>query len=269
MTFAGNFRRAAQYVRHLPLVKNSNFLWNFIRPLYKSVLNVTATRGVQVTVGGTTVFVDPAFATTSFETIEAASYAIVKQILKPGDVFFDVGAAIGCYTMVASSCIGPTGKILAFEPDPEARVFLRRHLDWNGIAERVTIREVCCSKESGERELYVSPKDVGGQASLFPQPGFEKIVVVSTSLDEEWIRDGLRPALVKIDVEGAEWDVLQGAQRLLEEVRPTLLLSIHPTILESRGITESQVLDWLQQKRYHCSVLERDHEVHIVAKPLV
>lgn len=243
-------------------------LWDMLRPLYRTALTALARRrGLLIRVGGVPVLVDPAYATVSFETVEPASYAAVRSLLKPGDVFFDVGAAIGCYTMVAARCVGESGKVVAFEPDPRANVYLRRHIQWNDIGERVSVRNACCGRSPGRTTLYVSRSDVGGQASVHFQPGFEQLSVEATSLDEEYRRSGLRPHLVKVDVEGAEWDVLVGSERLLREAGPALLLSIHPPQLLSVGITENDVMTWLQSHNYVCQVLERDHEVHVLATP--
>lgn len=266
MTIAGNLRRIAQSVRHLPGIRNFDFIWNRIRMPYQTLLRLSAgNRGIPVKVGGVTVQVDPRYGSTSFETVEAKSYAAIKRHLQPGDLFFDVGAAIGCYTMVAASCIGESGKVIAFEPDPDARIYLRRHLAWNGLEDRVTVREVCCGRQSGDADLFVSPQDVGGQASVLPVEGFRKIHVNATSLDDEYRNCGRAPSVIKIDVEGAEWDVLQGAVSLLSEAKPVLLLSIHPSLLSAIDVSENQILRWLADLGYQCEILERDHEVHVLA----
>lgn len=266
MFTAALLRQIAQRVRHFPPLNRLEFIWKLVRPAYRGALRLASGgRGVMVNVGDFPVRLHPDYAGVSFETTERASYAALRELLRPGDAFFDVGAAIGCYTIVASQIIGSSGKIIAFEPDEQARRYLRQHLRWNAIERQVTVREVCCSQRSGQRELYVSPSDVGGQASLIRRPGFSSVTVLSTTLDEEFRSLDVRPACVKIDVEGAEWDVLQGATRLLMEVRPSLLLSVHPQILEPLGITEQQILEFLKGRQYDCRVLERDHEVHVLA----
>jgi hypothetical protein len=85
-------------------------------------------------------------------------------------------------------------------------------------------------------------------------------------LDKEIADLAFVPDIIKIDVEGAEWDVLKGAEKTLERNHPILFLSLHPRALAIRGESPDMVLDWLKQRGYSHEVIAQDHEIHVVAR---
>jgi hypothetical protein len=101
---------------------------------------------------------------------------------------------------------------------------------------------------------------------LVPVEGFNKVTVQVNTLDAEVAELGLIPCLIKIDVEGAEWDVLKGAEQTLRQYQPRLCLSLHPIALAKLGVTPETVLEWLTQRGYSYEVIARDHEIHVMAK---
>lgn len=88
------------------------------------------------------------------------------------------------------------------------------------------------------------------------------------TVDGEVERLGLTPSLVKVDVEGWELDVLRGAEEVLGRHRPVLLVSVHPDVLEQRGISVAEVLLYLRARGYEPEIVERDHELHVFARGL-
>jgi methyltransferase FkbM-like protein len=91
--------------------------------------------------------------------------------------------------------------------------------------------------------------------------------VRQTTLDREVDELRLVPALIKIDVEGAELEVLKGAARVLEAHRPRLLISLHPRRLAQVGADCETVLAWLRAHRYRADVVGEDQEIHVLARP--
>ena len=145
---------------------------------------------------------------------EFADMAFVLHVLRPGDAFVDVGANIGSYTVLASKLCG--ARSLAIEPDPEAAAHLRRNIHANGIGGLVQIEEAAAGAARGVVRFTVGRDTVNqvtnDQAVLTRE-------VPLTTLDELTSREA--PVVIKMDVEGFEAEVLQGAQKTLRY--PSLL----------------------------------------------
>lgn len=142
--------------------------------------------------------------------------------LVPGGVMWDIGAHIGFLTAIASRVVGPTGRVVAFEPMPENADRLRRTVAANELA-NVTIRQVAVSSTVGLSTFYLhSSTTMGGLAFA---DGAPKIEVQTTTLDAE-LDPARPPTLVKIDVEGFQDAVLSGGRRLFSEIRPLLIIEL-------------------------------------------
>jgi FkbM family methyltransferase len=140
----------------------------------------------------------------------------------------DVGANIGIYTIVLAAAVGTAGRVLAFEPAPVNVDRLRRNLQLNGIA-NVDLLPLAVGARSERVALYMSDDPALHSTSevAAQRRAGRSLIVAASSLDMVW-NDVGRPAVsvVKIDVEGVELGVLQGARELLAACRPILLIEI-------------------------------------------
>jgi FkbM family methyltransferase len=233
---ASVLRRSAQSIRHAPGLRRWSPLWESLRTPYRHLLTALgARRGMPVTIGGYTMRLAPDVVNLSWERVEVASYRTFADQVRAGDVVFDVGAHFGTYAMIAAWRGGPGARVVAYEPCALTRGYLVRHLAWNGVADRVTVREVCCTDIVGVGAFYAHPTIPEGINGLLPAEGLVETQVRCTTLDAEVEELGLVPSLVKIDVEGAEVDVLRGAAGLLDSHGPGILVSLHPGRLAQRG----------------------------------
>ncbi|MBX9700083.1 MAG: FkbM family methyltransferase, partial [Acetobacteraceae bacterium] len=139
-----------------------------------------------------------------FGTWEHEIGQAMAALLRPGDVFIDAGANIGAHALQAARLVGPTGQVLAFEPNPGTRERLDANVALNG-ASQVRVLPLALSDRAGTAELFPDEARNAGAASLRPRPGSGAPVVVPTAtLDSVLQEHGItgRVALVKIDVEG-------------------------------------------------------------------
>jgi FkbM family methyltransferase len=148
---------------------------------------------------------------------EVRETTFVRAALRRGDLFVDVGANAGYYTLLASRIVGNDGAVVALEPSPRVRERLERNVRLNDLR-NVTIRAQALAAEEGEAPLFVSEDpNNSGIASLRPGAGRAAApqMVAATTLDE--IAEELdRPIdLLKVDVEGAELEVFAGGGRTL------------------------------------------------------
>jgi FkbM family methyltransferase len=151
--------------------------------------------------------------------------AVVEELsarLAPGNTFWDVGSHIGYIAAIASRLVGPTGSVVAFEPNPENVRRLRRTIELNHL-HNVIVREVALSHQVGRSLFHVG--DAPSMGSLQPNPTSKSSIPVWTETVDEELGRSPFPNLVKIDVEGSECAVLAGAVRLLQR-RPPLIVEV-------------------------------------------
>jgi len=184
-------------------------------------------RGMRINLHGSAV----AFAT---GTAERRLQSALMRELRPGATFFDIGANVGFMTLIAARLVGPTGRVLAFEPVPANAAAIRENVSLNGI-DWVEVHETAIAGSTGHASLIIS--DVSAFSRLatvnVPTGARESIEVAVTSIDE-FLADGTHPVpdVVKIDVEGAELEVIDGMRRTLAEHHPVLLCEVHDLFAE-------------------------------------
>lgn len=139
---------------------------------------------------------------------EFVEMAFLLHLLRPGDLFLDVGANVGSYTVLAAKVCG--ARTVAFEPDPGAAVSLRRNIAANGIGDLVTVEEVALGPENGET-AFTKGLGTMNRVAAAGDPSVQTVKV--RRLDD--IAEAAGPTFVKLDVEGFEEQVLGGAARVL------------------------------------------------------
>lgn len=185
-------------------------------------------------------------------TTEPVVQDFIADNLSRGDVFYDVGANVGFFTLIGARAVGPEGRVYALEPLPENVRALVRNISANGI-EHVHVVQAAVAAEPRTGTLLVG----SAQNSRLGQPGERTdrgtLTVRTVSLDA-LVRDHGFPAptLVKIDAEGAERAVLQGMAWLLCQKRPRVVCEIHEqtTHLETVRLMASAVAGTQPGARY-------------------
>lgn len=152
---------------------------------------------------------------------ELNEMAFVLHALRPSDLFVDVGANVGSYTVLAAAAVG--ARCISFEPDSAAFAALMENLKINGITSRVEASPAAVGATSGQ-VAFTPGRDTLGH--VLPEASLDsadrvRLVALDDSLE------GRVPALIKIDVEGFEAEVLRGAGRTLTQ--PGLLAVIMET----------------------------------------
>jgi FkbM family methyltransferase len=150
----------------------------------------------------------------------------LKRELRAGDTFFDVGANAGFFTLVAANLVGPTGKCVSFDPLPANVESLHEQVELNGLTYcQVDARAV--GDAVGEAIFYFDyAGDPQGHLGELRRESESHIKVNVTTLDQAVEQWGA-PAFIKLDVEGAEDKVLEGARQTIERVKPSWLIEIH------------------------------------------
>lgn len=173
--------------------------------------------------------------------------------LREGDVFFDVGANIGLVSLiVAHQPRFRDGVVHGFEPEPRNLEHMRRNIAANDLTARVHAHDVALSKEEGTAELFVRGKAGEGRHSLVSERGSTGAIQVTLTTMESFCRSrDVLPTVVKIDVEGAEGEVLAGMTDLLKRHRPReMFMEIHNKGGEDKMPDGSLIDDWLAERDY-------------------
>lgn len=152
----------------------------------------------------------------------------LERFLEPGDVFYDVGANVGFFTVIGAKLVGETGRVFVFEPVPDNMEMVKHNCQLNGFSNLMYFN-YAVSDSTGEADLLLAEYSGGATlSSVGAPPDLKgKMHVKVVSLDEMvFNRDIAPPSLVKIDVEGAEENVLHGMRRILEEFKPIIIFEV-------------------------------------------
>jgi FkbM family methyltransferase len=187
---------------------------------------------------------------------EPAVQQALQQYLRPGMTFYDLGANIGFFSLLAARLVGPSGRVVSFEADPEIAVRLAENLSYNNFAHAVVEEKAVWSESAtvsfARADGSTSPDRGLGHVSVGEAPTANAISVEAISLDQ-YVLSHPVPNFLKCDVEGAEVEVFRGAERLLREKRPVLLVEMHS---EENHRT---LLVKFNQCDYACSNLDQNH----------
>lgn len=171
---------------------------------------------------------------------------VLRRQVRPGDVVYDVGANVGYFTLLASKLVGPSGQVIAFEPNPATLVRLRHHLELNG-ATNVTVVPVGLADRDGQAEFHSVAGGNSGASALRPLDDSLVTRIELARLDRLVDELDLRlPDLVKLDVEGAELLALRGMESTLRRApRVQVLVEITDKFLRQTAGSEAELLELL------------------------
>jgi FkbM family methyltransferase len=184
---------------------------------------------------------------------------LVRRLLNDDQVFWDVGANVGYFTLVAATALAHRGRIMAFEPGQNAYQRLNENISLNPYRNIQTF-PVAVSDREGEAVLHVASDIADSSASLYPaghtQARHE--VCRTVSLDHFRREAGLGPPhLIKLDVEGAELAVLQGARDLIAASTPLLLMEMEEKNLRAAGASREAIQQFLSPYGYQAAHLRK------------
>lgn len=189
--------------------------------------------------------------------------AVLRHYLRPGDVFIDMGANEGYFSVLASGLVGPEGSVIAVEPQSTLQGVIQTNLGSNAC---VNVRLVRCAV-SGRTEkvrLSLAPDVNTGSSSLFRQT---KYVLPTEEIQSFCLEDFLnavgvdRCDLMKVDIEGAEYDAFMAAGDVLRKgILKHVALEIHHSVLAKRGFSGDKL---------HAHMIESGYQVDKDIEPLV
>jgi FkbM family methyltransferase len=181
----------------------------------------------------------------AMDNYESETTEQFERTLTAGMVVLDIGAHVGYYSLLAARLVGPSGKVFSFEPEIDNYQLLRQNIELNGY-ENIYTNQCAVSNKVGETTLFLANLD-SGRHSIYnhslPQKGSYTVptVTIDSFLEEQgWPKVDL----VKIDVEGAEPDVLEGmGQTVKRSSELKLIMEFNPTLLMNSGTDPDRFLE--------------------------
>jgi FkbM family methyltransferase len=170
---------------------------------------------------------------------EPATVEVIKALLGPGETFVDVGANAGYFSLLASKCVGPTGRVWAFEPVPITRQELKTNLRLNNAG-----------------NVSVGPADHRGTSSLRALQDASETITVQTARLDDLLPAEQKVNVIKIDIEAAEQMALEGMRGRLERDHPDLIIEVTDPYLRPMGHTAVGLCEMLHRLGYRMFVIE-------------
>jgi FkbM family methyltransferase len=180
---------------------------------------------------------------------ERQTLRLIRELLRPGDTFVDGGANLGLMSLLASRRVGPEGCVYAFEPAPTALERLRRNLALNGQPANIRVMETGCWHASEQRKLHLLHDQrgtFGEDPSAAGRAGSLHTHTIQTQRIDEVVDGPVR--LIKLDVEGAEWQALRGAEGVFVEPLPHLIIEFNAHSAQRMGYHPLEMIDWLRER---------------------
>lgn len=173
--------------------------------------------------------------------------SLVLALLGPGDVFVDVGANLGYFSVLAASRVGDAGAVFAFEPDPANYRLLLANAALNAVEQRITAVEAALSDAAGEGRLFLSTDNLGDHR-VYAGDESRHSLPIALYHGSEFLAGRLqRLDLLKVDTQGSEFHVIAGLMPLLRTLAqpPRVLIELTPHALRQAGASGRALIELL------------------------
>lgn len=227
-------------------VGRESWLVRQTRPAYEYLLDWShGGRGIPWSINGQIFRIDPRCRPLMGHNYEPAVAAFIRERIKPGALCFDVGANVGVYVLQLAHWSAPTGRVVAFEPNPTARIILEKHIQLNEVIERVRIVPAAIGRDNGEAILFADGADVLGrliESNPLRAGSASQVTVPVMTLDDFCSREKLIPDWLLMDIEGFEIEALAGAREVIKSCGRSLeiVVEMHPAAWESSNTTREK-----------------------------
>jgi FkbM family methyltransferase len=185
--------------------------------------------------------------------IESELVSHMLTILKPGDTVLDIGANIGLISiLLATHANGDSCTVHAFEPEPRNFHQLQNNIQLNALSARVHPHQLALGATEGHVDLHIRGSEGEGRHSIATSKGATAAISVElTTMTRFCTAQAITPDIIKIDVEGAEGQVLAGMQGLLDTASPAhVFLEVHPKGDGELMPDGQSIQEWMVQRGY-------------------
>lgn len=245
------------------LFKDEFYLRKKVKPLLMVALKFKYAKGFPVKIGGKVeCLLDPTFYFANWENFGGGHNSGFEECVNEASqskVFFDVGGHIGLYSIPIAKLQNDNGVVHTFEPASHNYKMLKKHVALNSL-KNVSLNNVLVGAEANDnvafKEDSTGINPMNSLADVDKTEGNDIISKKMIKLDEYCKENQIYPNVMKIDVEGAEVQVLKGAMEVIKKSSPTIYLSLHPKHIVSLGDSMSDITDILNEVGYKCTTID-------------
>jgi len=198
------------------------------------------------------------------EVYEPLEIELIRKEIKLNDFVIDVGAHIGYHTLNMAKCVGKTGKVFSFEPEPENFSILKKNVQVNEYQNIITKNKAVGS--SNNKIILYTSQNHSGIHRMYPSKSCQnQIEIECVKLDDYFKKNNFldKIKLLKIDVEGAELNVLQGSKEILSKNKNlSIFLEFVPKHIMECGMVPNDILNFLQSYEFKIFCIN-EHENRI------
>jgi FkbM family methyltransferase len=231
-------------------IKIKNFLW-------KLALKYLVNPKKIIKIGSNKMYLDSkdSLLLSLRKNYEPEHVALIKKVVKKGDIVIDAGAHIGYYTLILAEAVGPTGKVFSFEPNPKNFEVLKKNVAVNGY-KHVVLEQKAVSNKNGKVKFYFSDINSGDGTIYATSEDRKSCEVESVRLDD-YFKNKLKPTFFKMDIQGMEPSAFEGMQSILSNPYLKFSIEFYPAGLESAGYKPQEFLDKIMKKGFRLYDLDK------------
>lgn len=189
---------------------------------------------------------------------EKPNFTFLQQHIGEGSVVLDIGAHIGLFACYAAKSMNGKGMVFAFEPTPATNALLQQTVAINKMSGVIEPRNEAMGIAPGKTTFYISNIKGDNSNSLvnYLEDREMKGIDITVSSVDSFVQEKKlsKVSFIKIDVEGAEYDTIRGAETTLKTLRPVCILAIHPVGIREKGDTLEAIYDFVKSCNYHITV---------------
>ena len=191
--------------------------------------------------------------------------SLLLALLSPGDVFIDVGANIGYFSVLAASVVGDQGAVFAFEPDPDNFQLLQANAVLNAQQNCITIVPAALSDVTGEGRLFLAADNLGDH-QVYAGEEARPSIAIALLQGSEYLEARLqRLDLIKVDTQGSEFHVIAGLMPLLLRLqrKPRIIIELTPHALRQAGASGRALIESLAKLGQPMWIIDHmEHRLH-------
>ncbi len=188
---------------------------------------------------------------------------LVQKEIKRGNVVLDIGANIGYYTLIFAKLVGEEGSVFAFEPDPDNFALLKKNVEIIGYRNVILVQKAVSNK-SGKLKLYLCEENMGDHRIYNSHDNRKSVEIEAIRLDDYFKDYDRKVDFIKMDIQGAEGEAIQGASSFLQKNKNVKIVSeFWPIGLKRSGIEPEDYLKLLLKhdfELYHVNKREKKIE---------